>query len=232
MKELNEFVFYLRQLNMASLLLRFVFAIICGGIVGFDRGKKHRPAGLRTHLLVCIGAASVMIVNQYISVYLSPGSDMSRMGAQVISGVGFLSAGTIIVSGHRHVKGLTTAAGLWASACMGLVIGIGYYECAVIMCAAIIAVLHTANKLDHKYIKSTQMGAFYIEHDGRFKMSDIIKIVKEYGYAVSGIEYITNGRSDFGAVQMTVEGEFGGGGEYSLISRMQAVEGVLFIEVF
>ena len=123
----------LYELNMISTFFRLLLALICGGILGIERGKKNRPAGFRTYMLVCVASAMVMITNQYISNMYSTG-DPSRMGAQVISGIGFLGAGTIIVTGRNRVKGLTTAAGLWASACIGLTIGVGFYSGAIIGC--------------------------------------------------------------------------------------------------
>ncbi len=108
-------------------LIRILIALVCGGIIGYEREYKNRPAGLRTHMLVCIGAALVMIVSQFLFEKYSPGvTDPARLGAQVISGIGFLGAGTIIRD-RFNVKGLTTAATLWVVACIGLAIGSGYY---------------------------------------------------------------------------------------------------------
>jgi putative Mg2+ transporter-C (MgtC) family protein len=112
-------------------------------LIGFDREKKGRPAGFRTYMLVAVGATLTVILSQYLDIMLNGRwletaenigikTDVSRFGAQVINGVGFLGAGTIIVTGRQEVKGLTTAAALWASACMGLAIGAGFYECMII----------------------------------------------------------------------------------------------------
>ena len=133
----SEVMNYLREPNLASSMFRLTLATICGGLIGIERIRKRRPAGFRTHTLVCIGAALTMIISQYL---WSRGqtTDLSRLGAQVINGIGFLGAGTIIVTGRQQVKGLTTAAGLWASACMGLAIGAGFYFGAVVGCILII----------------------------------------------------------------------------------------------
>ena len=110
----------LRDLNVLSVCVRLLLAMAFGGTIGFERGIRQRAAGLRTHMLLCVGAASTMLVSQYI--YASYGvGDPARLSAQVISGIGFLGAGTIIVTGKQEVKGLTTAAGLWAAAIVGLV---------------------------------------------------------------------------------------------------------------
>lgn len=111
-----------------STLMRLVFAAVCGGLIGLERELKGRPAGLKTFSLVCVGATLAMITNEYISVYVSGGSgDAARMAAQVISGIGFLGAGTIIVTGVNQIKGLTTAAALWVTAALGITIGTGFY---------------------------------------------------------------------------------------------------------
>ena len=129
----------LRELNIYSMSLRIFFAMVAGGIIGFEREKKRRPAGFRTYMLVSLGAALTVILGQYlhqmtsvewadICTELGVRTDTLRFSAQVINGVGFLGAGTILVTRRQEVKGLTTAAGLWTSACMGIAIGAGFYE--------------------------------------------------------------------------------------------------------
>jgi len=226
-----EIVAYLRELNMASLIVRFLFAIICGGVIGVERGKKRQAAGLRTHLLVCIGAVAVMIVNQYISVYLDPMADMSRMGAQVISGIGFLGAGTIIITGHRQIKGLTTAAGLWASAAMGLAIGIGYYECAIIMCIFLYIVLQGLNNLDETFIKGHTNVELYLEYDETFRLSCVLKAVRNDGWHMSDIEHI-NKSTVGGSMQITIRKETKIKCYNDLMEQIRGVNGVLYVEEF
>ena len=120
-----------------------LLAIIAGGFLGLERENKGHPAGLRTYMMVCLGAATTMLLSQYLygmlatrwletSLEVGIKTDVARFGAQVINGIGFLGAGTILVTNRQEVKGLTTAAGLWASACMGIAIGAGFYECAIL----------------------------------------------------------------------------------------------------
>ena len=127
---------YLRQFNLLSVVVRLLAAMLFGGMLGIDRAKKGRAAGFRTYMFVCLGAALAMLLSQYEHAMLAGRwaekaldvgirTDVSRFGAQVINGIGFLGAGTILVTDRQEVKGLTTAAGLWASACMGLAIGAG-----------------------------------------------------------------------------------------------------------
>lgn len=112
---------YLRDLNLLSITLRIILSVLIGGILGIERGTKNRPAGLRTYILVCLGSALVMMTNQYVCTAYQTG-DPVRLGAQVISGIGFLGAGTIVLTGRNKIMGITTAAGLWAAACCGLAI--------------------------------------------------------------------------------------------------------------
>ena len=105
----------LQGINYFSITVRILLSVIIGGALGFEREQKRHPAGFRTYILVCLGAALVMMTNQYVFETFHTG-DVSRLGAQVISGIGFLGAGTIIITGRNQVRGLTTAAGLWASA--------------------------------------------------------------------------------------------------------------------
>lgn len=123
----------LHEINLLSITLRLVLAVVCGGVIGLNRAMNKRPAGFRTHILVCLGATLVMLTNQYMVDIIGLATDPARLGAQVVTGVGFLGAGTILMrGGGRKVEGLTTAAGLWACACIGLALGIGFYSAAII----------------------------------------------------------------------------------------------------
>ncbi len=143
-----EFLDYLRGASLAGLTVKLVLAVIFGGIIGLERGRKRRPAGFRTHILVCMGATMAMCISRYCIDILGVAVDVSRLGAQVINGIGFLGAGTIIVTKRQEVKGLTTAAGLWACACMGLAIGAGFFECAIVAFAAIILSTTLLDKIE------------------------------------------------------------------------------------
>ncbi|WMJ84352.1 MgtC/SapB family protein [Oscillospiraceae bacterium LTW-04] len=181
----------LRPLTLYSIFVRFALAVVLGGIIGMERGKKRRPAGLRTHLVVCIGSASVMMVSQYILNIMDGAADPARLGAQVISGIGFLGVGTIVVTGRNQVKGLTTAAGLWASACMGLAIGIGFYECAIIMCLFLYLVLEVIERLDAQYVKYSNKFQLFIEYDQSVHLGQIIEVVNSLGWYVTYIDTVS-----------------------------------------
>ena len=122
----------LREITFLSVVVRMLLAFLCGGVIGIERSYKNRPAGFRTHILICIGATVASMTGLYLYLNAHLPTDISRIGAQVVSGLGFIGAGTIIVTRDRNIKGLTTAAGLWASGIIGLAIGAGYYEGGVI----------------------------------------------------------------------------------------------------
>ena len=131
----------LRGLNFAGVLLRLVLALLCGGALGFQRARQGRSAGLRIHILLCLGGAVASMTGLYLYLVGHLPADVSRIGAQVVSGLGFIGAGTIMVT-HRHtVHGLTTAAGLWVSGVIGLAIGAGYYEGGVITAVVVYLVV-------------------------------------------------------------------------------------------
>lgn len=140
---MTELFSWARDLTLLSSLLRLLLAALLGGLIGTERGRRGRAAGMRTHLMVCIGSALTTLVGLYSVQVLGFSADPLRVGAQVISGIGFLGAGTILVRDRFQVTGLTTAAGLWATAAIGLAVGIGFYEPALL---AVILVL-SANAL-------------------------------------------------------------------------------------
>lgn len=152
----------LREVTLLSVLLRPLVALVLGGMIGLEREMKNRPAGLRTYMLVCMGACLIMLTNQYIYQIFGTG-DPVRMGAQVVSGIGFLGAGTIMVTRRNQVKGLTTAAGLWASAAVGLAVGIGFYEGAVVCGVAVCLILIVLTPLDRRVHRRTRIMELYVE---------------------------------------------------------------------
>ncbi len=142
--------------NWDDIVIRLVLAVVLSGLVGVERVKTNHDAGLRTHILVCLGAAGIMLMSEVMQVQF--GSDVGRIPAQVVSGIGFLGAGCIIVNNNR-IKGLTTAAGLWTTACIGLCCGIGYYFMAImvtmLMLGAMLLLHPLGNYLQKKSVKTT-----------------------------------------------------------------------------
>ena len=122
----------LRDISFLTVLFRFLLAFACGTAIGMERSYKNRPAGIRTHILICIAGTAASVTGLYMYLNLHMPTDISRLGAQIVSGLGFIGAGTIVVTKGNNIKGLTTAAGLWASGIIGLAIGAGFYEGAIL----------------------------------------------------------------------------------------------------
>ncbi len=164
-------------------------AIILGGIIGIERGSRNHPAGFRTHVLVCVGACLAMLTNQYVFEYMSDLADPTRLGAQVITGVGFLGVGTILVTGRHKIKGLTTAAGLWASACMGLAIGIGFYWGALIAGVCIFLALSLFSKFEQFFYSRSRIFDVYLEVESISIVKDVINAAKDHEMKVNDMHF-------------------------------------------
>jgi len=208
----NELLMYLRDFNFASVTLRLIFAMLFGGLLGIERAKKGRAAGFRTYMLVCLGASLAMLLGQYESELLiqhwqdmamDTGNkvDVVRFGAQVINGIGFLGAGTVIVTGQQQVKGLTTAAGLWASACAGLAIGAGFYECALIAFVLIWGSIKVLPSIETWIVERTRNITIYVEFTTMRAVGEIISCIKSMDANIYEVETIREGRGlNHGAV--------------------------------
>ena len=190
---------YLRQLNTVSMMLRIVLAVVMGGLLGLERERKSSPAGFRTYMLVAIGSTVTMMLSQYLDIMLDTRwltqaqalgvqHDVSRFGAQVINGVGFLGAGTIILTGRKRVKGLTTAAGLWASACLGLAIGAGFYECALASMAMIFVCMYVLPATERIIIARSRYMNILAELDGMENLGPVLGTLREQGVTVFDID--------------------------------------------
>lgn len=181
------------KLTFLDVALRLLLACICGGIIGINRGLKNRPAGIRTHTIICMGSALTMILGIYFSVMLgewniAASADVTRIGAQVISGIGFIGVGTIMVTGKQKIKGLTTAAGLWASACMGLAIGAGFYLAAIIGCVFIIITVVLFSRLEHVMFANARNVNLYVEFEHIDCVSHIISALNKNNVTVYDVD--------------------------------------------
>lgn len=221
---------YLRYINIESIILRFLIAAICSGIIGLCRGKKQHSAGFRTHLLVCVGSACIMMINQYMSQYMDWGGDIGRMGAQVVSGIGFLGAGTILVTSKKHIKGLTSAAGIWASACMGLAVGIGFYEAAIIMCILMFIIIYVLEYVDELFIKTSSEVTVYVEYNSAMLLSYIIKEIRHNGWYVKGIEQLVTNADNINSFILTLEVDNKDIQKKETFDRLKNINGIYYIE--
>ena len=185
----------IRELTIAAIAFRVVLSVLLGGAVGLERGLKNRPAGLRTYMLVCMGSCLVMMTNQYVNQIYGIG-DPVRMGTQVVSGIGFLGAGTIVVTKRHQIKGLTTAAGLWASAAAGLAIGIGFYEAALIGGGAIFLVLTVIQNWDNRMHRNSKMIDIYVELNLSVNLGSFMQDVRKLDLEINNLQMDHDGSFD------------------------------------
>ena len=219
----------LREVTYLAVALRIFAAVIIGGVLGLERGMKNRPAGLRTYMLVCVGACVIMLTNQYIFQMFSTG-DPVRMGAQVVSGIGFLGAGTIIVTRRNQIKGLTTAAGLWSAAGVGLALGVGFYEAAIVGSFAVFFVMTLLQKMDNKLHRRSRQLEAYIELSS-ISLGDFLRTMRESGIEISDVQRESGEEESDGvrAYVATLRGKKRQNHQ-ELMEKVLEIPGVIFVE--
>ena len=225
-----EFSNDIMSINDTSIILRLLLSIVLGGVIGFERGRSGRPAGFRTHILVCLGSSLAMMTNQFIIQEYGTG-DPTRIAAQVVSGIGFLGAGTIIVTGRHQVKGLTTAAGLWATACMGLAIGIGFYKAAIISCVLIFFVTVVLHRLDNTMLSKSKVMDLYIEFNNSTSITSVADAIKSQMIHIDSIEILkpTYGNKSAIAAIMTIRLKQKRV-RLDVVTKINEIDGVEFVE--
>ena len=190
---------------------------------------KNRPAGLRTYMLVYVGACVIMLTNQYIYQVFGSG-DPVRMGAQVVSGIGFLGAGTIIVTRRNQIKGLTTAAGLWSAAGVGLALGVGFYEAAIVGTVAVFFVMTLLQRMDNKLHRRSRRLEAYIELSG-ISLGDFLRTMRESEIEISDVQRESGEEESDGvrAYIATLKGQKRQN-HAELMAKVLEVSGVVFVE--
>ena len=190
---------YLRELNIVTMMLRILLAVLCGGLIGLERERKNRPAGFRTYMLTALGATLTVLLSLQLDQMLhgpwralaqSIGAtqDVSRFGAEAAKGIGFLGAGTIIITARQQVKGLTTAAGLWAAAIIGLVCGAGYVECAIFATAMVLVAELLLIKIEYRFAGKINDVNLYVEYAHAEVIENILRAIRDKGIKLGGIE--------------------------------------------
>ena len=221
----------LRDLTLFAIIFRCILAMLFSGILGYEREKQRRPAGFRTYIVVCLGSCLAMMTGLYL--YDMTGSgDPGRIAAQVISGIGFLGAGTILVTKHNQVRGLTTAAGLWAAACLGLALGAGFYTGALIVFWGLWLSLQLLRLVDRHLYTHSKIMALYVEFNGIQDVSSFIAFAKDHHCHVSNLE-MSHSRNPEGSglICAVVTLHFAENVSHSQIVELYgALEGVAFIE--
>mgnify|MGYP001048578498 FL=1 len=194
----EQFKFWISDLSFGSIIVRTLLAILVGVLLGSDRRDKNKGAGVRTHAMVCLGSAMTMIISQYFKVrFPEMAGDVFRLGAAVVSGIGFLGVGTIIVSDRNKIHGLTTAAGLWTCACIGLAAGAGFIEGTITAMLAAFFILHNLTALDRRLGRHARAFDLYIEFVDVENAREFTRMLDE-----RGIKY-----SDFMLQESSVGGE-------------------------
>jgi len=178
----------LRDVSLWSVIVRMLLAMVCGGIIGIEREFKRRPAGFRTHILICLGAAMTTLISQYLFLEMNYYTDMARLGAQVVAGVGFIGAGTIIVTRRQRVKGLTTAAGLWTSAIIGLSLGAGFYEGGLIVTALVLLAELVFSRLEYHILNSSPEINLYLEYVDKACLDSVLNLYRQHKIKVQNME--------------------------------------------
>ena len=220
----------LQQLNYLSISVRILLAVVIGCLIGMERDSKNRPAGFRTYKLVSVGACLVMMTNQYMfSLYQS--GDPARLGAQVISGVGFLGAGTILVTRSNQVRGLTTAAALWASACVGLALGIGFYVGALIVGGVLLLVMVLLRPLNHVLQRKNGIMRLYVHFDNSDTIDVFLRECKTEKVSVSDMQPLLQKDEEKGGIVVLIEMKnMAKTDREELVCKFSELQGVRYIE--
>lgn len=195
------------ELGFGTVLLRLSLALALGGLIGLERERKNRAAGFRTYMLICLGATMTTILGQYefclvndvLAGQVIPSDvrmDISRIAAQVVSGIGFLGAGTILVTGRQQVTGLTTAAGLWACACMGIALGAGFYEAVILAFIFIVLSMLILPKIGTLVVEHSKNMDVYVEFRSLSAVNGITSSLKEHNILFFDIDLDMGDKSD------------------------------------
>lgn len=185
----------LRFLNGLTITLRLVLVCILSGLIGIERSAKNRPAGFRTHILVGIATAMASLTGHYIYLNLDLMADLTRIGAQVISGLGFIGAGTIIVTKKGAIKGLTTAAGLWATGIIGLAVGAGFYEGGIIATALVLFAETVMGRFGAR-IPHLPEFALRVSYTKKSALDDVLRCCKNHNAAITDLKIISHGTDE------------------------------------
>ena len=224
---------FIREMSGLSILIRMLLAVLCGGIIGIEREFKRRPAGFRTHILICLGAAMTTLTSQYLASVMGMYTDVARLGAQVVAGIGFIGAGSIIVTKRQRVKGLTTAAGLWTAAIIGLVCGAGYVECAVAATALVMLAELLLIKLEYRFAKRATDCNIYIEYRHSACIESIIRLLKERRISVNSLEVTRIGSASeehYYCAVLNVQLSGHARGDKPVLEALSALEDVITVE--
>ena len=216
----------LRDVSTGTVIFRLILAALMGTLIGLERSAKNRTAGFRTHILVCMGGAIAAVTGLYLYLEMNLPTDVSRISGQVITGLGFIGAGAIIVTKRSSIKGLTTAAGLWATSIIGLAIGSGFYEGGILGTALILFTQTALARFGSKMIKHDPEYKLEVRYEQKHALDEVLRFCKDCHLAIINL-HIQNKTGpddpDYEAVielrgKMTSE---------QLIAHIKTLEGIL-----
>jgi putative Mg2+ transporter-C (MgtC) family protein len=190
---------YLKEFNYVSVCFRLLLALISGALIGYGRAKKKQSAGLRTYMLTCVGAALTMLIAMYENAMLNGDwslieelpelkFDGSRFSTQVIQGIGFLAAGTIIAGAHMQVSGLTTAVGLFANACIGIACGAGFYECVFLALVGVIFTMEIIQPMEVEFKRRMRHITIWVEFNSLDDIDKVTEVINREGATIYNID--------------------------------------------
>lgn len=217
----------LREVTLVASVVKMFCAVLCGGAIGIERESKRRTAGFRTHILVCLGSAMTTMISHYLFRYLQIDADVSRLGASVVAGIGFIGAGTIIVTKRRQIKGLTTAAGLWTCATIGLAIGSGYYEGAFFATAIILFAEIFFSRFEYWVLENARNINIYVEYNGNENLDSLIILLKTYRVIILDLEITKSGKNSCVIFQLQLPKKLS---HDKLMTIVSTAEGVVSVE--
>ena len=218
---------FLEDFNSVTVIIRLLCAAVLGGCIGLEREKYKRPAGFRTHILVCIGAAMTSLIAQYIVFNVGVTSDAARIPAQVISGLGFLGVGTILTKGRDHIVGLTTAAGIWAVGAIGIACGFGFYVGAFACTVIVLIATSLLYGLENDKKERRKNVEIYIEIDDAHKVNEFIKkLDKEFSAKNFMVVSSRSGKVDDIGIEAIFPIE--NNNDENLLDRLASIDGVIY----
>jgi len=185
---MGEVIAFLRDFNIWTVLIRLALAFLCGGLIGTERELRGRSAGIRTHILVCLGAVMATMTGFFAFYTFNLSSDPLRVASQVISGIGFLGVGTILVTGNSHIRGLTTAAGIWTTAAIGVALGAGFYEGALVCTALAFFAIGFLQRLERVFKERKGVMSVYVEIKDADRLNEVLEQMSAQSMKITNVE--------------------------------------------
>ena len=185
---LHDFLLFLQGTDHIAVAIRLIMATIFGGLVGWERIVTHHNAGIKTFALVSLGSAVATVLNIYLANLPELGADVSRIPAGVVSGIGFLGAGTILVTGKKQIKGLSTAATLWVTACMGMAIGAGFLDAGILAFLLIVFANVILLQISDRVENNSKYMSIYIEVPKNRGVNKLTNAINDQGFSIMSME--------------------------------------------